>query len=1248
MTPDQAAELLLNSAQKAYNDREYAFAAERFREFLAKFGGHKDAPAAHYGLALTLLDGPAKDCNGAIEHLQPLAGNKEFPDHPHVLYHLGLARRGLGLKELAEAVAKPPEAPGHRANAQQRFDEAAQQFAAAMNAFSARVKAPPAEGKEPSPELEWAARARCDLAEMQLRTLKVKEAQATAEPFLKDPALVKSRYRGLGLYYHGFASFLLPDLVTAGRSLSSLTPFNDPIYGTHARYLLARIHHQQEERVEAAGHYEGVIGDYAKQKQAAVEALKQPERFKNDPDEKARLEALVRDPPPDHVARSTFYLGTLQYEDGRFADALARLSEFVKQYPASPLVSDAQLRLGFCQVQLRHYAEALQTLQPLVDKEPRLADQALLWLAKAQIGAADPKNTQAYDQEIKTALDTLRRAAERAQQLANADADAKMRRGEILLELGDAQQLIHQHREAANTYSQVLNEKILPRRDEEILLRLATALHLAGDYGESDKVCARFAQTPDYQKSPLLPAIQFRSAENAYFTALAAEKNPNLPNRAAELARLFDEAGKRYQTLLDKFPNDEHVSLARLGLAQSYYRKGDLEKAREFLEAIPVQDRVGELAVVPYVQADCLLRLVQFKADDALAAGRLEEQLKGAIELLEGFVSSQPAAIQTPDALLKLGLCHQRLAGFLVQPPEKAQALNSARTAYEKLMQQFPNHELQPQAVFERAKCLAMAGDVNGSMNELRRFTGDPLKAAPIAPMALVHLATLLRGQNQAATAVDVLAQARQQHEANLAKDPTRAPWIAILQYHHGVALREAGKLAEARAAFDLVVKQANTRPEAVEAALRFGQCLKDEGQQKIDAAQKKLATSNLKPEESAAAAKDLEAGLNDVRSAVQYLDGQAEQLRQKQPVPDGRARMLYEAAWGCRTLAESEFQKARNKIQQEQWQKLKDEAAKKTPPGKTPPLVALPEVPLSAVPLQPFEQKARAEYQALKDSFPDLPLANDARFELAELFAERNEPEPAVKLLREALDKEPPPELSDKIHLRLGACLNVLGDGKALDHFLLVARDPKRPLAGQGYYRAGEFAVQHGQWDEAVKYLAVFRDQAPFQNVPGLTDRALLRLGYALGKLNDWKASREAYEQVVNRFGNSPWIHEARYGIGWAWQNQKEFDNAVNAYSQVATATATELGARAQLQIGMCRLEQKRYPEATTALLVVPWTYDYPELSAVALCEAARGFSEAKQNEQAVRLLERVIRDHPESKWAEVAKERLEALKKS
>ncbi len=1246
MTPDQQADMILSGARRAYNEKNYPFAADRFREFLQKFGGHREAPAARYGLALALLEGPAKDYVAAANELNQLAGNKAFPDHAFVLYYLGFAQRGQGIRALATAAAKPAEAPQHRAVAQQRFDEAARTFALAVTAFNeraAKINPPP---KDLPADLEWAARARCDQAEMLLRLNRVKEAQAAAAPFTQDEKLRKSRYQGLGLYYHGFASFLLKDMLAAGRSLNLLTPFSDPVFGTHARYLLARVHHEGGERQEAQNHYEGVLTDHAKQKQAAAQALGQPDRWKNDPDEKTRLEQLANGPPPDHVARATFFLGVLQYEDGRFAEALTRMQAFLQQFPTSPLATEVQLRQGFCQVQLRQFADAVRTLQPLADKEPRLADQALLWLAKAQAGAADPANPAAYDQALKTAIETYRRAAERANQVAGADPQAKTRRGEILAEMADTQQLAKQYREAAATYNQVLNEKLLPQREEELLHSLATAWQLAGDLNESDKVCLRFRDT--FPKSTLLPAILFRHAENAYFQALAAEKLPDPNQRKNELARLNDEALKRYQVVVEKYPEYTHVNLARFGLAMAFYRKGELDKSREVLGTIPQADRNGELSLVPYYLADILLRQAPAKADDAVAAGKLEEQLKVAAENLENFAGAQPNGPQTADALLKLGYCQQRLAALLAQPPDQAKAIAAARAAYEQILQRFPKDPAQPVAVFERGKCLAAAKDINGAVNEMRRFLSDPLKTSPIAPMACLHLATLLRGQNKAAEAAQALEQCRKDHEANLQKDPARAAWVHLLQYHHGVCLREAGKRPEARAVLALVVQQSPDRPEAAEAALRSGQSLKEDGELKIAEGRKKLVQPNLKPEEAAAAGRMIEDGAKDLRDAMQYLLTQAEQLRQKQPMSEARARMLYEAAWGARAVADVEIEAARRKVQQELWQKRRDEVAKKTPPGQPPPFVPPPDVPLKMIPVQPAEGQARAHYQALIAAFPDVAMNADARFELAEMFSERGEHEAAIKLLREAVDKEPGPELTDKIRVRLGNALLAKGDAKgALAQLNPVAGNPKSALVAQATYRAGEAHLQANDPAEAVKRFAVFRDQGPFQNLPGLTDRALLRLGYAYGLLKQWEPSRQAYEQVVNRFGNGPWANEARYGLAWAYQNLGQYDNAVNVYAQVAANVATELGARAQMNIGLCRLAQKRYPEASTALLVVPFTYDYPHLSALSLVEAARAFAENKQGEQAVKLLERVLRDHPDTEWAEAARKRLAELKK-
>ena len=285
-----------------------------------------------------------------------------MPEHPYVLYYLGLARRGVGIKELEQALAKPQETKARRDAAAQHFVQAEQQFAAATALFAAKIKV--TDSKEPPRELEWAARGRCDQAEMQLRVQKTKEARETTATFTDEKSLLaRSKYRNQGLYYHGFACFLLKDHLQAGRWLNRREVFADPVFGSHARYLVGRIHQASGELAEATLQFETAIGDFDKQRQAAREAIKQPDKYKNDPDELARLTALANGPTPDHIHRARFHLAELLYEGGRFAEALARFTVFVKEAPQSPLAADAVLRQGFCQVQLRQFAEAIKTLE---------------------------------------------------------------------------------------------------------------------------------------------------------------------------------------------------------------------------------------------------------------------------------------------------------------------------------------------------------------------------------------------------------------------------------------------------------------------------------------------------------------------------------------------------------------------------------------------------------------------------------------------------------------------------------------------------------------------------------------------------------------------------------------------------------------------------------------------------------------------------------------------------------------------
>lgn len=728
LTPDQQAEMILTSAQKAFNEKNYPFAAGRFREYLGKFPGHKDANAARFGLALSLLEAPEKDRNYAEiqQTLAPLAGDKTFSDQAAAAYRLGLSFRSQGASELLKADANPGEAPQRRETAKRFFEQSIAPLSQALTAYQAQAKEPGE--KELSPEWEWVARTRCDLAEAQLRTGKVKEAQATTEPFVKDAALVRSKYKNFGRYLFAHAAFLQGDMPTAQRTLTTLHPFDSVDFGTHARYLLARTHHAADERPEALAQYEAVVEQNRKIRETAALMLKEPQRFNNDPVKRLEFETIVKQPIADHVARANFYLGVLLYEGGRFAEAKSKFQDFLKAMPNASVKADAELRVGFCQVQLKEFADAIKTLQPLTNV-PSVSDQAFLWIGKAQLGAAPDAATKfpEFKNAAQASLQSLRTANEFAKRHGDTP-DVRARRGEMLLEQGDLLLLMKESREAVNVYQGILNEKLLPERDEELSLRVAQAWHLAGDFNESDARCQAFFQK--FPRSTLTPAAAFTFAENAFFRAAAVEKTPPSPDRTKQLAALYDETLKRMQTVLEKYPEYPKILLVRYSVGLTNYRKGDFEKAFKAWNEIPAPERAGELAHAPFLMADCVLRQTptSLPADaDAIATGKLEEQLKTAAELLEGFVAANPKSANAPDALIKLGLCQQRRAGLFSELKEKQAALATARAVYERTIKEFPNDPHTPTAVFERAKVITQQGDVNGGMNELRKFTSGPL-----------------------------------------------------------------------------------------------------------------------------------------------------------------------------------------------------------------------------------------------------------------------------------------------------------------------------------------------------------------------------------------------------------------------------------------------------------------------------------------------------------------------------------------
>jgi len=139
---------------------------------------------------------------------------------------------------------------------------------------------------------------------------------------------------------------------------------------------------------------------------------------------------------------------------------------------------------------------------------------------------------------------------------------------------------------------------------------------------------------------------------------------------------------------------------------------------------------------------------------------------------------------------------------------------------------------------------------------------------------------------------------------------------------------------------------------------------------------------------------------------------------------------------------------------------------------------------------------------------------------------------------------------------------------------FDAVASESKSSLVGWAQYRAGEALIQEKQYDQAIQAPVAIRDNGQYQKHCRRERSRPLAPRPRLCAVQNWDASRQAYERLVGAFGNSPWVTKAATH-GLAWQQQKNYDQAPTSTAQVAGRTATELGAKAQLQIGLCRLSR-------------------------------------------------------------------------
>jgi TolA-binding protein len=157
------------------------------------------------------------------------------------------------------------------------------------------------------------------------------------------------------------------------------------------------------------------------------------------------------------------------------------------------------------------------------------------------------------------------------------------------------------------------------------------------------------------------------------------------------------------------------------------------------------------------------------------------------------------------------------------------------------------------------------------------------------------------------------------------------------------------------------------------------------------------------------------------------------------------------------------------------------------------------------------------------------------------------------------------------------------------------------------------------------------------------LHEQGVVRLAETQGLSNQWPQALKTYQQFLQSYPQSEFVNKAKFGLGWAYENMKQYAQATAAYTKlIDEGSKDESTARSQLQLGECYFNQQKYKEAIPEYLKVRINFNYPNLSSVALLSMGNALELTKQPLEAKQTYEELIRDFPDSTSATVAKQKL------
>ena len=297
---------------------------------------------------------------------------------------------------------------------------------------------------------------------------------------------------------------------------------------------------------------------------------------------------------------------------------------------------------------------------------------------------------------------------------------------------------------------------------------------------------------------------------------------------------------------------------------------------------------------------------------------------------------------------------------------------------------------------------------------------------------------------------------------------------------------------------------------------------------------------------------------------------------------------------------------------------------------------------------------KAIETYKGFLKKFPDSEMLGDVMVELSRLELDAKQTEQVITRLAAVTGAESKVKLS--VTLR-GQALYVLGwayfrekkwepAAVAFEAMTALGKTKGETLAS-AYFQAGEARRKLKAYEQAYIH---FTKSVSTGKGTATHEPAMLRKAECEGLTSRWRESHRTCQEFIKTYEKSKppskLLPQARYQLGWSFQNQKQYAQAIVEYRKVlAFRKRDENAAQSQFQLGECLLLLNKLDDAVKELIRVESNYDFPDWKARALVEIGRVMEMQKKPKLAIARYKEVISRFGQTSAAAAAKKLLDKL---